>query len=64
MFVQISQMEGMIHPPSWLMALLLRKQLLLGVALATAQRCFIKITFAEDFAELVDEQIKHSQLYG
>jgi len=23
---------------------------------------FIKITFAEDFAELVDEQIKHSQL--
>lgn len=25
---------------------------------------FIKITFAEDFAELVDEQINHSQLYG
>jgi hypothetical protein len=25
---------------------------------------FIKITFAEDFAELVDEQIKQSQLYG
>jgi len=25
---------------------------------------FIKITFAEDFAELVDAQIKLSQLYG
>ena len=25
---------------------------------------FIKITFAEDFVELVDEQIKQSKLYG
>jgi len=25
---------------------------------------FIKITFAEDFVELVDDQIKQSKLYG